>query len=127
MAISLNKVTIAGNLTADIEAKQTPSGVSVIKFSLAVHRRYSKEGQENQADFIKVVAWRQNADFLAKYARKGDNIVVSGELQNERWTDKAGQNRVDTVIVADYVQINNAKQTSEQGTPEITDNYDTPF
>ena len=82
-----NKITIAGRLTADPELKQTPNGVSVTSFSVAVNRRYSKPGEANSADFLPVVAWRQQAELIAKYFRKGSSICVSGSLQSRNWTD----------------------------------------
>ena len=87
MAVSLNKSVIGGNLTSDIELKQTTSGISVARASVAVHRKRAKQGEQQKTDFIECVFWRHSAEFLSRYAHKGDNVVVCGELQNESWTD----------------------------------------
>ena len=101
---SFNKVILIGNLTADPELKQTPNGVSVCRFTLAVNRRFvrSEQGQQS-ADFITVVTWRQSAEFVSKYFKKGRPILVCGQLQSRSWTDQAGQKRYATEVVADEV------------------------
>ena len=112
---NLNKVILGGRLTADPELKQTPSGVSVISFTVAVNRRFgSKNGEQNetQADFINCVAWRQTAEFISKYFRKGSSICVLGSLQVRSWQDNQGQKRYVTEVVADEVSfVASANQT----------------
>ena len=84
--LNLNKVILGGRLTADVEQKQTPSGVAVCNFSIAVNRKYSKEG-EQQTDFINCQAWRQTAEFISKYFKKGSAICITGNIQTrQRWT-----------------------------------------
>ena len=83
---SFNKVILVGNLTADPELKKTPSGVSVTSFSIAVNRRFTKQGEQPQTDFINIVAWRQTAEFVARYFNKGRPILVCGQLQTRSWT-----------------------------------------
>ena len=81
---NLNKVILGGRVVADPELKQTPSGVSVVRIRLAVNRRFSSrnaEQSEPQADFFDVVAWRQQAEFVAKYFRKGSSMCVVGSIQ----------------------------------------------
>lgn len=97
----LNKVILMGNLTKDPEFKTTPSGVSVTTFSVAVGRRFAKQGDEVTADFFNVVAWRNTAEFVSKYFTKGRAIVVVGSLQNRSWTDQNGQKRYITEVIAD--------------------------
>lgn len=87
-----NRAVLLGRLTADPELKQTVSGVSVTSFTLAVDRRY-KNGEEPQADFIPIVCWRQTAEFVSRYFRRGSPILVCGSIQVRKWTDKDGQNR----------------------------------
>lgn len=103
---SFNKVILIGNLTADPELKQTTQGTSVCSFTLAVNRRYARntadQGQPT-ADFINVVAWRQQAEFVAKYFRKGRPLLVCGQLQTRTWTDNQGAKRYATEVVADEV------------------------
>lgn len=128
--INLNKVTIGGNLTQDVELKQTTSGISVARASVAVHRKRAKQGETQKTDFIECVFWRHSAEFLSRYAHKGDNVVVCGELQNESWTDAQGKSHTKTVIVADEVELNRTKVADAAPQFEETDDslpYDTPF
>ena len=97
----LNVVAIMGRLVADPELRTTPSGVSVCTFRIACDRSYTPQGQERQADFLDVVAWRHNADFLTKYFSKGSMVVVHGNLQSRQYQDKNGNNRTAVEIVAD--------------------------
>ncbi len=103
MSLNLNKVVLAGRITADPELKQTASGISVLSFTIAVNRRFASRSEqgENQADFINVVAWRQTAEFIAKYFRKGSAICVTGSIQTRSWQDNQGQRRYATEVVAD--------------------------
>ena len=104
MSLNLNKVVLAGRITADPELKQTPSGVSVLSFTIAVNRSYVSKGSEQgerQADFINVVAWRGTAEFISKYFRKGSAICVTGSIQTRNWQDQQGQRRYATEVVAD--------------------------
>ncbi len=97
----LNKVILMGNLVADPEFKTTPSGVAVTTFTVAVGRRFAKQGDEVTADFIRVVAWRNTAEFVSKYFNKGRAIAVVGSLQTRSWTDQNGQKRYATEVIAD--------------------------
>lgn len=102
----LNKVILMGHITADPELKQTPSGVSVCSFSIGVNRRYSKAEQGQQSvDFINIVAWRQQAEFVSRYFKKGSSIVICGSIQTRNWTDNNGQKRYATEVVADEVSF----------------------
>ena len=103
---SLNKVILIGNLTADPELKQTQSGISVVSFTIAINRRYqSKNAPEGQqtADFINIVAWRQSAEFVSRFFRKGKPILVCGSIQSRSYTDNQGNKRYVTEVVADEV------------------------
>ena len=101
---SLNKVILIGNLTADPELKQTQGGSSVCSFNIAVNRRFKVEGQQD-CDFISIVAWRQQAEFVCKYFKKGQAIVICGQLQTRNWTDNQGNKRYATEVVADEVSF----------------------
>ena len=115
MAAGLNKVILMGNLTADPEFKTTPSGVSVTTFTVAVGRRFVKQGDEVTAAFIRVTCWRQQAEFVSKYFTKGRAITVVGSLQTRSWTDQNGQKRFATDVVADEVYFaGNAGQGQSQ-------------
>ena len=103
---SFNKVILIGNMTADPELKQTASGTSVCSFSIAVNRRFAKTEQGQQTvDFINVVTWRQSAEFVSRYFKKGNPILVCGQLQTRTWNDNQGQKRYATEVVADEVSF----------------------
>ncbi len=112
-SLNLNKVVLCGRLTADVELKQTPSGVSVVSFTLAVNRRYQAEGQQ-QADFISVVAWRQTAEFISKYFQKGSSLCITGSIQVRSWQDNNGNKRYATEVVADEAMFVDSKSESTQ-------------
>ena len=102
--LNLNKVVLAGRLTGDPELKQTQTGVSVTSFSIAINRRYvskSSEQTEQQTDFINVVAWRQTAEFICRFFKKGSAICLTGSIQTRSWQDNQGQKRYATEVVAD--------------------------
>ena len=106
-----NLVVLTGRLTADPELKTTASGISVTTFSIAVNRRYST-GEERQTDFINIVAWRQSAEFVAKYFKKGNLIGIEGSIQTRRYQDKNGNNRTAFEVVANNVQFVESKRDS---------------
>lgn len=84
----MNKVILMGRLTKDPELRTTASGISVTSFSLAVNRRFNaKDGEKQQADFFNIVAWQKQAEFVYKYFKKGQQVVVIGRLQNRSWED----------------------------------------
>ena len=117
---SLNKVIIMGNLTADPELKQTQGGQSVTSFTVAVNRKYKKDGG-NECDFINVVAWRERAEFVTKYFNKGSNIIVCGSIQTRSYTTNTGEKRTATEVVADEVAFGSFKaDTNAQGTNDTT-------
>lgn len=110
---NLNKVIIGGRLTADPELKTTPSGVYTTTITVAVNRRYSgKNGEETQADFFNVVAWRNTAEFISKYFRKASSICIVGTLQNRNWTDKNGVKHYVTEVVADEALFVDSKSNN---------------
>jgi single-strand DNA-binding protein len=119
----LNKVILMGHMTADPELKQTTSGISVCSFSIGVNRRYSKADQGQQSvDFINIVAWRQQAEFVSRYFKKGSSIVICGSIQTRNWTDNNGQKRYVTEVVADEVSFG-APAASQSGERVQTQNY----
>lgn len=107
----LNHAVIMGRLTRDIEVRRTGSGTAVASFSVAVDRDIAnKDTKERETDFLDCVAWRNTAEFLQKYFRKGDMIVVSGRLQVRSWQDKNGDKRRATEILADNVYFGQGKR-----------------
>ena len=131
---NFNKVMLGGRLTADPELKQTQSGIPVASFSIAVNRRFgSRDGNQPQADFFNVTAWRATAEFVSRYFKKGSSIFVVGTIQNRSWTDPQGMKHYATDIVADevsFVDSRNEGPAAGQGqyTPDAytTPSYSTP-
>ena len=108
----LNKIFIMGRLTRDPELRRTQSGTPVTSFSLAVDRDFKSQSGEKETDFIDVVAWRQTAEFVARYFTKGRMAVVSGRLQIRNWQDKEGNKRRSAEVVADNVYFGESKRDS---------------
>lgn len=109
----INSVVFVGRLTRDVELRKTQSGLSVASFSVACDRRLSQEQKNNgeqSADFINCVAWRGSADFLGKYARKGDTVGVEGKIQTRNY-DRDGQRVYITEVLANSVNLLHSKQT----------------
>ena len=109
-----NRAILVGRLTADPELRQTPNGIPVTTFSIAVDRPFSKGG-EKQTDFIDIVAWRQNAEFICRFFQKGRPILVEGSIQVRSYVDKAGQNRRAWEVVADNARFVEGKNASPGG------------
>ena len=118
-SLNLNKVVLCGRLTADPELKQTQSGIGVTTFTLAVNRRFQSRSadqqQAQQADFITVVAWRQTAEFISKYFKKGSALCVTGSLQSRSWQDPQGNRRYATEVVVDEAMFVDSR--NETGAP----------
>ena len=114
---SLNKAILMGNMVADPELKQTPSGVAVCSFRIGVQRRFKDANGQYASDFINIVAWRQQAEFVAKYFRKGSSIVVVGSIQTRDYTDQQGNKRYATEVVADEVSFGASKGDSQSQNP----------
>ena len=112
--LNFNKVILGGRLTADVEMKQTPSGVSVCTFSIAVNRKVGKDA-EQKTDFINCVAWRNTADFISKYFKKGSCILVVGNIQNRSWQDNNGIKRYATEVIVDEVNFVDSKSDNGAG------------
>lgn len=120
---SLNKAVLIGYLTADPAVKKTQSDISVASFTIAVNRNFrGKNAQDGQptADFINIVAWRQTADFVSKYFKKGSAILVCGSIQTRNYTDNNGNKRYVTEVVADEVGFVGNK---ESGTADADESY----
>ena len=109
---NFNKVILGGRLTADPELKTTQSGTTVTTFSVAVNRKVAKD-QEQKTDFITCVAWRQTAEFIARYFRKGSCICVTGSLQQRQWQDKDGNKRYATEVIVDEANFVDGKRDAD--------------
>ncbi len=114
----LNCAVIMGRLVADPELRTTTSGISVTSFAVAVDRSFVRKGEDRQADFIDIIAWRQTAEFVCKYFRKGSMIAIQGSIQTRMYEDKSGNKRKAVEIVADNVSFCGSK--SETGTSSFT-------
>lgn len=112
-----NKAVIMGRICNDLELKTTPSGISVLSFSVAVERRYQADKDNKQTDFFNVVAWRQEAEFIAHWWSKGRMILIEGELQNRKYTDKNGTERQVTEIIVDRACFTGEKSQREAPPP----------
>lgn len=110
----INRVVLVGRLTRDVEVRKTSGGLSVASFTVACNRRVSGNAQNQQsADFISCVAWRQTADFLGQYARKGALVGVEGRIQTRNYDDRDGKKVYVTEIVCDSVQLLESKSQSQ--------------
>ena len=113
----MNSICLLGRLTADPELRNTQGGVAVTSFKLAVDRDYTPKGQDKQADFIPVVAWRQTAEFVCKYFHKGQRIALTGSLQTRSYTDRDGSKRTAYEVVAEHVYFAESKNG---GAPSVS-------
>lgn len=109
----LNIAALNGRLTAEPELRHTSNDVPVTSFTLAVDRGYVKAGQERQCDFIDIVCWRQTAEFVAKYFRKGQLVAIEGSIQTRNYTDRDGNKRKATEIVANNVSFAEGKKSQQ--------------
>lgn len=110
----MNKTILMGRLTKDVELRQTASGTPVASFTIAVNRRFAKEGQQT-ADFLNCVAWRQQAEFISKYFHKGSMIAIVGNLQSRSWEGQDGKKQYATDVVVDEVYFTGKKEEANTG------------
>ncbi len=110
---NLNKVILGGRMTADPELKQTPTGNAVTSFSIAVNRK----GKDAQTDFINCVAWRNTAQFISNYFKKGSSICVSGSIQVRSWNDQQNQKRYATEIIVEEAYFVDSKAEDGANVP----------
>lgn len=101
----MNKVILIGNLTRDPELTETPSGVAVCKFSIAVSREYANADGNRETDFFNITVWRGRAENCGKYLKKGNKVAIFGSLQNRSYEDKDGIKRNVTEVIANEVEF----------------------
>ena len=137
----MNKAILMGRLTRDVEVRYTQTNNTMVaNFSLAVNRRFVKEGEERQADFINIVAWGKTAEFCSKYFKKGQQVGVIGRIQTRTWDDDQGMKHYATEVIAEEVYFADSKKdnytqedmqnelpTSNTSSFEITSGDDLPF
>lgn len=105
----MNKVILMGRLTRDVEMRQTPSGISLARFSLAVDRSYTGKDGQRQTDFINCVAWRQTGEFIARYFGKGRMIAVVGSIQSRSWDGQDGKKQYATEVIVEEAFFTGSK------------------
>lgn len=123
----LNKVILMGRLTADPELRQTPGNVSVLQFNVAVDRNFVAQSGERETDFITCVAWRQTAEFVNKYFKKGDMIAVEGNLRTRNYDDKNGVKHYMTEVYVDSVYFCGSKNGNANGNANRTYTAPDPY
>lgn len=131
----MNKVILIGNLTKDPELMTTTSGVSVAKFTLAVQRKFKNESGNYETDFINCVAWRNTADNIKKFVKKGNKLGVVGAIQTRTYETQDGDKRYITEVVVDEIELLTPKandgtektETKEQAKMEQVDDDSLPF
>ena len=129
----MNKVVLLGRLTKDPDVRYTQTtNTLVASFTLAVNRRFTKQGEERQADFINIVAWNKTGEFVSKYFKKGQQVAVVGRLQTGSYQDNNNQTRYITEVIAEEVYFADSNKNTESNTTideqfEITDPDSLPF
>ena len=109
----INNVVLVGRMTRDAELRYTPSNVAVATFTLAVNRTFKSQNGEREADFINVVMWRQQAENLANWAKKGSLIGVTGRIQTRSYDNQQGQRVYVTEVVAENFQMLESRSVRE--------------
>ena len=122
----LNRVIMMGRLTAEPECKNTQSGATFCRFTIAVDRDFADKDGNRQADFFGILAWKGTADFVSKYFHKGQMIAVQGRLQTDTYTDKEGVTRKSWDIVADQVYFAEGKRdnSNQQSNKNVNVEYE---
>lgn len=113
----INRVVLVGRLTKDPELRYTPSGLAVVRFTIAVNRQFSNQSGEREADFINCVAWRKQAENLANFQRKGNLVGVEGRIQTGSYEGQDGKRVYTTEVVADSIQFLESRNAG-QGAPQ---------
>ncbi len=112
----MNKVVLMGRLTRDPEVRYTQTNNTLVaSFSLAVNRRFARQGEERQADFINIVAWSKTGEFCSKYFKKGQQVGVIGRIQTRTWDDDQGTKHYVTEVVAEEAYFADSKRDGEVG------------
>ena len=126
----LNEVILMGRLTRDPDVRMTQNGTTAANFALACERDYAPQGQDRETDFFDIVAFRNTADFVGQYFSKGKLVAVKGRLQQRDWTDKQGNKRRTTEILADrcyFAEKRQDRDASDAGFQQMSDSTPVPF
>ena len=120
----MNKVILMGRLTRDPEVRYTSNtNTLVASFSLAVNRRFAKQGEERQADFINVVAWNKTGEFCSKWFKKGQQVGVIGRIQTRNYDDKDGKKVYVTEVVAEEAYFADSKRDGEASSSSFENTF----
>ena len=135
----MNKVILIGNLTRDPEVSETPNGIALCRFSIAVNRNYSSSDGERQTDFFNITVWRTQAENCGRYLKKGSKVAIVGSLQNRSYEDKDGVKRTVTdIVLSEFEFLSPNNRGDEEGLEErpikkpvqleeVEDDSDLPF
>lgn len=111
----MNKVILMGRLTKDVEMRQTPNGIAVARFAIAVNRRFKNANGEYDVDFINCIAWRKTGEFISRYFQKGSMIAVVGSIQTRSWDGNDGKKQYATEVIVDEAYFTGSKSESSTG------------
>ena len=117
--LNVNNVILVGRLTREPELRKTQSNISVCSFTIACNRNYSANSGKPEADFISCIAWRQSAEFLAKYAHKGDYVALEGRIQTRSYDGKDGKKVYVTEVYADHVCVDGSRTVPNQAAENV--------
>lgn len=127
----MNKVFLIGNITKDIELRQSNSGKFVVEFSVAINNGKDQQGNELPTDFINCTAWNKTAEVLSKYTTKGSKISVEGAMKTQTWVDQQGNNRYKTYVLVDRVELLGGRpqhqQSPAQVANQVTNQYEPQY
>lgn len=125
----MNILSITGNLVRDLELRKTPSGVSVVTGSVAVQRAFKDKDGNKGVDYIDFVGWNEKAEYLSKYAKKGDRLEISGRLESRNYTDKNNQKRIVWECIIENVMVlsKDSRQNEEVKQETAFEDDDLPF
>lgn len=122
----MNKVFLIGNITKDIELRQSNSGKFVVEFSVAINNGKDQQGNELPADFVNCTAWNKTAEILNKYTNKGSKISVEGAIKTQTWVDQQGNNRYKTYVLVDRVELLSRPQ-QQQNPAQVANQYEPQY
>lgn len=121
----MNKVFLIGNITKDIELRQSNNGKFVVEFSVAINNGKDQQGNELPADFVNCTAWNKTAEVLSKYTNKGSKISVEGAMKTQTWVDQQGNNRYKTYVLVDRVELLGGRP--QQNPAQVANQYEPQY
>lgn len=119
MASDINRVTLIGRLTKDVELRSTQSGTSVASFSIANNKSYSSNGEKKEeVSYFNCTAWGKAGEIINQYMKKGDRIGIDGRLQQRSWQNKEGNKQYSIEVVVDNFQFLSSPKSTDQSRPD---------